>query len=196
MPLRLAWLSWSQRKLWRDWESRHMFWRDTWSCTSQARQDGMIGSIPGAAPAVLGLLDLSGTDLHNKHTSLWHQYELITSQYTQQTHKSKHLINKVSVALVCNIHNDANPQTNKFTTFISTQTNKYIAKSINGCVHHLLPLRPLVYHDVTTLDGRIPPLASVRTWCCLLSHRRCVLELGTPNLILPMGQSKQLRPFK
>jgi hypothetical protein len=51
---------------------------------------------------------------------------------------------------------------------------KQINKSAAGCVRPLLLLCPLLRHVVTTLDARMPLLASVWRWCGL-SYRRSVL---------------------
>jgi hypothetical protein len=51
---------------------------------------------------------------------------------------------------------------------------KFRNKSTTGYVRPLLPLGPLLWHDVTTLEARIPPLASMWRWCGL-SCRQSIL---------------------
>jgi hypothetical protein len=51
---------------------------------------------------------------------------------------------------------------------------KQIKKSDTRCVRPLLLLGSLLRHDVTTLDARIPPLASTWRWCGL-SRRWSIL---------------------
>jgi hypothetical protein len=70
------------------------------------------------------------------------------------------------VAQVCNVHNNTNSQTKSITKPVHSQVElcKDIAKSTIVCVCCLLLPKPLLRHDVTTLDGRIPPLASAWMW--------------------------------
>jgi hypothetical protein len=44
--VRLAQDLMSQPNQWRDWESCHRVWRDSWNGTSHARQSGVTGALP------------------------------------------------------------------------------------------------------------------------------------------------------
>jgi hypothetical protein len=76
--------------------------------------------------------------------------------------------------------------------FIATKKNNVIAESIVGGVRYVLLPRPLLRHDVTTINSRILPLSSAWMWWCLLRRIRCIMELRKSNLILWMKHSSQL----
>jgi hypothetical protein len=48
--------------------------------------------------------------------------------------------------------------------FIMIKENNVTAKSILGVVRYVLLPRPLLRHDVTTIDNRILPLSSAWSW--------------------------------
>jgi hypothetical protein len=82
--------------------------------------------------------------------------------------------------ITTNVHNDKSPESRHKMVITSKFHMHKLNKSAAGCVMTLLLLRSLLPHDVTTLDARVPTLASMWRWCGL-GHRWLWNSQPRPN---------------